>query len=92
MLLLPCPPPCPHQNPALAGQNIYQSREVQDKQVVRLVGKIPTLAALAYHRASGRKPAQPNQALGYTEVGSRAQAGADAVARLCAAWAGLVAG
>jgi citrate synthase len=57
----------PEQNPALAGQNIYQSKEVQDKQIVRLIGKIPTLAALAYHRASGRKPAQPNQNLGYTE-------------------------
>ena len=58
----------PEQNPALAGQNIYASKEVQDKQVVRLIGKIPTLAALAYHRASGRKPAQPNQNLGYAEV------------------------
>ena len=77
-----CSPSCPHrfrpparpparhppQNPALAGQNIYQSKEVQDKQVVRLIGKIPTLAALAYHRASGRKPAQPNQNLGYAEA------------------------
>jgi citrate synthase len=62
-------PAClPPQNPALAGQNIYQSKEVQDKQVVRLIGKIPTLAALAYHRASGRKPAQPNQNLGYAEA------------------------
>lgn len=31
-------------------------------------GKIPTLAAYAYHRASGRKPAPPNQKLGYAEV------------------------
>ena len=61
-------PPARPQNPALAGQHIYQSREVQDKQIVRLVGKIPTLAALAYHRASGRKPAQPNQNLSYTEA------------------------
>lgn len=64
-------PPTRPQNPALAGQNIYQSKEVQDKQIVRLIGKIPTLAALAYHRASGRKPAQPNQNLGYTEVRER---------------------
>lgn len=62
------PPHLSPQNPALAGQNIYQSREVQDKQIVRLIGKIPTLAALAYHRASGRKPAQPNQNLGYAEA------------------------
>lgn len=57
----------PEQNPALAGQNIYKSKQVQDKQIVRLVGKIPTLAAFAYHRASGRKPAPPNQKLGYAE-------------------------
>lgn len=57
----------PEQNPALVGQHVYQSREVQDKQIVRLIGKIPTLAALAYHRASGRKPAPPNQQLGYAE-------------------------
>lgn len=43
---------------------------MQDKQIVRLIGKMPTLAALAYHRASGRKPAQPNQNLGYAEVGA----------------------
>lgn len=57
----------PEQNPALAGQNIYKSKAVQDKQIVRLVGKIPTLAAFAYHRASGRKPSPPNQKLGYAE-------------------------
>lgn len=57
----------PEQNPALAGQNIYQSKEVQDKQIVRLIGKMPTLAALAYHRASGRRPAAPNQRLGFSE-------------------------
>lgn len=30
----------PEQNPALAGQNIYKSREVQDTQIARLVGKV----------------------------------------------------
>jgi citrate synthase len=45
----------PEQNPALAGNNIYRTRELQDKQIVRLVGKIPTLAALAYHKNSGRR-------------------------------------
>jgi citrate synthase len=28
----------PEQNPALAGQGVYKSREVQDKQIVRLIG------------------------------------------------------
>jgi len=57
----------PEQNPALAGQNIYKSREVQDKQIVRLLGKVPTLAAFAYHKSTGRRPQHPNQRLSYAE-------------------------
>lgn len=30
----------PEANPALAGQNIYKTRAVQDKQIVRLLGKV----------------------------------------------------
>lgn len=30
----------PEQNPALAGQNVYHSKEIQDKQIVRLIGKV----------------------------------------------------
>ena len=40
----------PEQNPALAGQSIYSSKEVQDAQIVRLLGMVPTIAAYAYHR------------------------------------------
>ena len=29
----------PEQNPALAGQDIYKSKEIQDKQIVRLIGE-----------------------------------------------------
>ena len=29
----------PEQNPALAGQNVYNSKEIQDKQIVRLIGE-----------------------------------------------------
>ncbi|CAL8464767.1 g4302 [Coccomyxa elongata] len=57
----------PEQNPALAGQNIYKSKEIQDKQIVRLIGKMPAIAALAYHRASGRNVSMPNQRLSYAE-------------------------
>lgn len=57
----------PEQNPALAGQEVYKSKEIQDKQIVRLIGKIPAIAALAYHRASGRNAAPPNQSLSYSE-------------------------
>lgn len=30
-------------------------------------GKAPAMAAMAYHRATGRRAAQPNQRLGYGE-------------------------
>ena len=39
----------PEQNPALAGNGIYQNKDVQDKQIVRILGKMTTLAAHAYH-------------------------------------------
>ena len=32
-----------------------------------LAGKMPAIAALAYHRASGRNISQPNQRLSYSE-------------------------
>lgn len=28
----------PEQNPALAGGNVYDSKEIQDKQILRLIG------------------------------------------------------
>ena len=30
----------PEQNPALAGQDVYKSKEIQDKQIVRLIGML----------------------------------------------------
>jgi len=57
----------PEQNPALAGEGVYGDVAVQDKQIARLVGKMPAIAALAYHRASGRAATPPNQRLGYAE-------------------------
>jgi len=57
----------PEQNPALQGGDIYKTHSVQDKQIVRIIGKMTTLAAHAYHRNTGRAPAPPNQKLGYAE-------------------------
>jgi len=57
----------PEQNPALAGGSIYSSAEVRDKQIVRLLGKVPALAAYAYHRGTGRRPTNPNLHLSYAE-------------------------
>jgi len=45
----------------------FGSVQVQDKQIIRLIGKIPTLSALAYHKCTGRKAAPPNQRLTYAE-------------------------
>uniref|UniRef100_A0A7S1SRM1 Citrate synthase n=1 Tax=Tetraselmis chuii TaxID=63592 RepID=A0A7S1SRM1_9CHLO len=57
----------PEQNPAFAGGSVYSSAEIRDKQIVRLLGKVPALAAYAYHRGTGRRPSQPNQHLTYAE-------------------------
>ena len=57
----------PEQNPALQGGAIYASHANQDKQIVRIIGKMTTLAAHAYHRNTGRTPAPPNQHMGYAE-------------------------
>ena len=46
---------------------VQSSSEVRDKQIVRLLGKVPALAAYAYHRSTGRKPSHPNQHLNYAE-------------------------
>ena len=57
----------PEQNPALQGGGIYSTHGAQDKQIVRIIGKMTTLAAHAYHRNTGRTPAHPNQKLTYAE-------------------------
>ena len=57
----------PEQNPAIQGGDIYRAHGAQDKQIVRIIGKMTTLAAHAYHRNTGRAPAHPNQKLGYAE-------------------------
>ena len=57
----------PEQNPAIAGGAIYNSHTVQDKQIVRIIGKMTTLAAHAYHRNTGPSPAAPNTRMSYAE-------------------------
>ncbi|BBN15682.1 citrate synthase [Marchantia polymorpha subsp. ruderalis] len=54
-------------NPALRGQDLYSSKAVRDKQIVRILGKVPTLAASAYLRMAGRPPVMPLNNLGYAE-------------------------
>ena len=40
----------PEQNPALAGNAIHKDKGVQDTQIVRLLGAMPSIAAYAYYR------------------------------------------
>ncbi|KAL8508007.1 hypothetical protein ACS0TY_018533 [Phlomoides rotata] len=57
----------PDANPALRGQDIYNSKQVRDKQIVRILGKAPTIAAAAYLRMAGRPPVLPSSNLSYSE-------------------------
>ena len=44
-----------------------RSVEIHHRMDCRTTGKAPAMAALAYHRATGRRAAVPNQRLGYGE-------------------------
>ena len=55
----------PEANPAIAGQGVYKPPGARDKQCVRLLGKMPALAAAAYHLRTGRAPAPPRTDLSY---------------------------
>lgn len=57
----------PDANPALRGQDLYQSKQVRDKQIARVLGKAPTIAAAAYLRMAGRPPVLPSSSFSYSE-------------------------
>lgn len=44
----------PSANPALAGQTVYNNTELRNKQIHRLLGAAPTIAALSYRHRIGR--------------------------------------
>lgn len=64
----------PEANPALAGQKLYTNAasgnldalKVLDKQILRILGKAPTLAAASYRMRQGRPFNRPAQGLSYT--------------------------
>jgi citrate synthase len=64
----------PEANPSLKGQRLYtdaasgnlESLQVLDKQIVRIIGKAPTLAAASYRMRQGRPFNRPAQGLSYT--------------------------
>ncbi len=45
----------PEANPALAGQNIYQNENFRNKQIYRMLGVAPTIAANSYRHRIGRE-------------------------------------
>ena len=44
----------PQQNPCLAGEKVYNDKKIRNKQIYRLLGKVPTIAASAYRHRVGR--------------------------------------
>lgn len=64
----------PEANPSLAGQKLYTnaasgdiaSLQILDKQILRIIGKAPTLAAASYRMRQGRPFNRPAHGLSYT--------------------------
>ena len=64
----------PEANPSLQGQRLYTDAatgnlgalQVLDKQILRIIGKAPTLAAASYRMRQGRPFNRPAQGLSYT--------------------------
>lgn len=57
----------PEANPALMGDKIYKDKKFVNKQVFRILGTIPTLAAYCYRHRIGRPFNQPRNDLSYIE-------------------------
>jgi len=58
----------PEANPALQGQAIYSNVTLRNKQIHRILGSIPTMAAFAYRRRIGRPIVYPShQKMTYSE-------------------------
>lgn len=57
----------PEASTALHGDKIYEKETVVNKQIFRLLGKVPTLSACAYRHRIGRSYNNPSNEFGYTE-------------------------
>ena len=58
----------PEANPALQGQNLYvNDKSVMNKQIIRILGKATTIAAMAYRIRINRPFNRPRADLNYTE-------------------------
>ncbi|KAJ3205122.1 hypothetical protein HDU67_009094, partial [Dinochytrium kinnereticum] len=56
----------PEASTALQGDHIYEDEAMVNKQIFRLLGKIPTLAACAYRHRIGRPYVYPSNELDFT--------------------------
>eukprot|EP00808_Paulinella_micropora_P018432 g20557.t1 len=55
-------------NPALRGSDIYKDQTVRNKQMCRIIGRIPTVAAMCYRNRIGRPFVDPAmEGVGYVE-------------------------
>ncbi len=57
----------PEQNPSLVGESVYKDKSIRNKQIYRLLGGIPTIAANAYRHRIGREYNKPHENTGYVE-------------------------
>lgn len=57
----------PEANPALSGESIYKDINSRNKQIYRLLGLVPTIAANSYRHRIGRDYNPPSEKLSYVE-------------------------
>lgn len=57
----------PEANPALAGQGVYKDQKMRNKQIQRILGIVPTIAANCYRHRIGRNYNKPGSSLDYAE-------------------------
>jgi citrate synthase len=57
----------PEQNPSLVGESVYKNKKIRNKQIYRLLGCVPTIAANAYRHRIGREYNKPHENFGYVE-------------------------
>lgn len=57
----------PEANPSLKGEKIYKDTKFLNKQIYRILGTIPTIAAYCYRHRIGKPFNQPRNDLGFIE-------------------------
>ena len=45
----------PEQNPSLQGEGVYKNKKVRNKQIYKILGNVPTIAANSYRHRIGRQ-------------------------------------